>query len=177
LYADYAYQVQKQTQNVVLELVKKFVEKTGIQNVCFSGGYALNVVTNGFLVKNLPNVNFYFEPLSDDSGNSIGSAMFIYRNETKDKKIHKLEHTFFNNIKHNISLKGETVDEKKISKFLSEDKIVAVFNEQAETGPRSLGNRSILFSAKNKFAKEIINEIKNREWYRPFACSILKTIF
>jgi len=174
LYADYAYQVQKQTQNVVLELVKKFVKKTGIHNVCFSGGYALNVVTNGFLIKNLPNVNFYFEPLSDDSGNSIGSAMFVYRNETKDTNIHKLKHTFFNNIKHNIYVKGESVDEKQISVFLNQGKSVAVFNEQAEAGPRSLGNRSILFSAENKLAKQIINKIKNREWYRPFACSILK---
>jgi carbamoyltransferase len=174
LYADYSYQVQKQTQNIVLNLVKKFVAKTGITNICFSGGYALNVVTNEFLIKNLPNVNFYFEPLADDSGNSIGSAMFIYRNETKDKKIYPLKHTFFNNIKHNINVKGKNTDEKTIAQFLNQEKIVAVFNEQAEAGPRSLGNRSILFSSTNKFAKDIVNQVKNREWYRPFACSILK---
>jgi carbamoyltransferase len=62
----------------------------------------------------------------------------------------------------------------KIAKLLSEQKIIAVYNEQAEAGPRALGNRSILFDARNKKAKEIVNKIKKREWYRPFACSVLE---
>ena len=37
-----------------------------------------------------------------------------------------------------------------------------------------MGNRSILFDARNSDAKEIINTVKGREWYRPFACSVLK---
>ena len=174
-YSNYAFQVQKQTQKEVYNLVKKYVEKTGIKNVCLTGGYALNVVTNGYLTKKLPDVNFYFEPLADDTGNSIGSAMFIYRNETKDKEIYKLKDTFFNNIEHNIpknKLKNTTTD--YIAKQLQNGKVVAVFNGKSEAGPRALGNRSILFDARNKNAKEIINKIKNREWYRPFACSILK---
>ena len=66
----------------MLKLIKKYVEKTGIKKVCLTGGYGLNVVTNEYLIKNLPDVEFYFEPLADDSGNSIGAAMFAYRNET-----------------------------------------------------------------------------------------------
>ena len=54
---------------------------------------------------------------------------------------------------------------------------MAVFNGQAEVGPRSLGNRSILFDARNPKAKDIVNRIKHREWYRPFACSVLKEDF
>lgn len=78
-YADYAYQVQKQTQKRVLEFVTEWAEKTGINNVCITGGYGLNVVSNENLIKNLPKVNFYFEPLADDTGNSIGAAMHMYR--------------------------------------------------------------------------------------------------
>lgn len=174
LYADYAFQVQKQTQEEVLYLVKKYTEKTNIKNVCLSGGYALNVVTNEFLIKNLPNINFYFEPLADDSGNSIGAAFHIYRKITSDKKIYKLKNTFFNHIKDNFNVKGETCNVSKIANLLSKQKIVAVYNGFAEAGPRALGNRSILFDARNKKAKEIVNKIKNREWYRPFACSVLK---
>ena len=174
LYADYAFQVQKQTQEEVLYLVKKYTEKTKIKNVCLSGGYALNVVTNEFLIKNLPNINFYFEPLSDDSGNSIGAAFYIYRNISKDKKIYKLKDTFFNHVKDPLKIKGKKCSVLKIAKFLSEQKTVAVYNNRAEAGPRALGNRSILFDARNKKAKEIINKIKKREWYRPFACSILE---
>ena len=174
LYSDYAFQVQKQTQEEILYLVKKYTEKTKIKNICLSGGYALNVVTNEFLIKNLPNINFYFEPLADDSGNSIGAAFHLYRKITKDKKINKLNNTFFNHKKDNFKVKGKTCAVSKIAELLSKQKIVAVYNGLAESGPRALGNRSILFDARNKKAKEIINKIKKREWYRPFACSVLE---
>ena len=181
-YADYAFQVQKQTQEQVFKLVKKYVEKTGIKKVCLSGGYGLNVVANEYLVKNLPDVNFYFEPLADDSGNSIGSALLIYYNETRNtykNKKYPLKHTYFNNIKHSIKInnKGKDLYSKDIASFLNKGKIVAVYNGIAEGGPRALGNRSIFFDARNPNAKNIINVVKNREWYRPFAASILKEYF
>lgn len=174
-YANYAFQVQKQTQQQVLKLVKKYVEKTGIKKVCLTGGYGLNVVTNEYLIKNLPDVQFYFEPIADDTGNSIGAAMYVYRNETKDKKKYPLKHTFFNHIKENFdTLEGVNVTTKEIANYLSQSKIVAVYNGQAEAGPRALGNRSILFDPRNPNAKDIVNKVKNREWYRPFAGSVLK---
>ena len=57
--------------------------------MCMTGGYGLNVVSNENLVKNLPEVNFFFEPLADDSGNSIGAALHVYRQRTNDKKMYK----------------------------------------------------------------------------------------
>ena len=44
----------------------------------------------------------------------------------------------------------------------------------SEAGPRALGNRSILYDARDKNAKEVVNKVKKREWYRPFAASVLK---
>ena len=52
-------------------------------------------------------------------------------------------------------------------------KIVAIFQGQSEWGPRALGNRSILFDPRNPDAKDIVNKVKRREWYRPFAGTIL----
>ena len=57
---------------------------------------------------------------------------------------------------------------------LLDQKSVAVYHGLAEAGPRALGNRSILFDCRNKDAKSIINKIKNREWYRPFAAIVLE---
>ena len=176
-YADYSYQVQKQTQEVVLDLVKKYVDKTNIKNVCITGGYGLNVITNSYLVKSLPNVNFYFEPIADDTGNSLGSAMYVYRDKTKNCNISPIKNTFFNGTKHNINVKGIKCSVDDIANYLTKGNIVAVYNEMAEAGPRALGNRSILFDPRNKDAKEIVNKVKNREWYRPFACSILEEHF
>ena len=56
---------------------------------------------------------------------------------------------------------------------LIDGKIVAIFQNNSEWGPRALGNRSILFDPRNKDAKDIINKVKKREWYRPFAGTIL----
>jgi len=64
-------------------------------------------------------------------------------------------------------------DKYRIVSRLLEQKIVAIFHGQSEYGPRALGNRSILFDPRNKNAKDIINIVKNRKWYQPFACTIM----
>lgn len=174
LYADYAFQVQKQTMKVVKDTISKYVSKTGIKNVVISGGYGLNVLTNQYLIKNMPDINFYFEPVADDSGISIGAALFLHRSITGDDRKIKYKNLFYNNINHSVRVEGEPCTEKDIAKLLSDGKIVAVYNEMAEVGPRALGNRSILYDARDKMAKDIVNVVKNREWYRPFAGSILK---
>lgn len=175
LYADYALQVQKQTQEALAKLVGKYIEKTGIKNVCITGGYGLNVVANYHLIKSFPDVNFFFEPLADDSGNSIGAAMKIYRDETLDKNKYPLNHTFFNGKKYNLNnIKGKQIGIKDVATIISNGKSVAVYQGIAEAGPRALGNRSILFDARDPDAKNKVNKIKNREWYRPFAGMVLE---
>ena len=173
-YADYSFQVQKQTQEEVLRIIKHYVEKTNIKKVCVTGGYGLNVVTNQYLIENLPEVDFYFEPISDDTGISLGAAIYAHKNEVGTvPQIPR--HTFFHHINYDLKdVKGRRVSERDIAKFIADQKTVAVFNGQAEVGPRALGNRSILFDARNPKAKDIVNRIKRREWYRPFACSVLK---
>lgn len=177
-YADYAYQVQKQTQDVALNLIKKWVDHTGIKNVCITGGYGLNVIANQHYIKNLPDVNFYFEPLADDSGNSIGSALHLYRTLSNDKTFRPIQHTFVHGVESIIDNNvGEPCTETTIAEFLKDQKTVAVFHGFAESGPRALGHRSILFDARNPDAKQIVNRIKKREWYRPFAAMVLEEDF
>ena len=173
-YADYAFQVQKQTQEEVLRIIKTYVEKTNIKKVCVGGGYGLNVVTNSYLVKNLPDVDFYFDSIPDDTGISLGAGSYYYKKKTGIVPTIPKD-TFFHHISYDLKgISGKRVSAKDIARFIVDGKIVAVFNGQAETGPRALGNRSILFDARNPDAKEIINTVKGREWYRPFACSVLK---
>ena len=57
---------------------------------------------------------------------------------------------------------------------LTNQEIGAIFQGKMELGPRALGNRSIIADPRMKDGKDKVNEIKNREWYRPFACSILE---
>jgi carbamoyltransferase len=177
LYANKAKQVQTQTQEAALNLIKKYVELTGIKNVCLVGGYALNVVANNYYIKNLPQVNFYFEPVADDTGITIGAAMCKHLTESNEY-LQPLKNNFYhyydNKEKCEFGRKATIGD---ICDLLIDQKSIAIFEGSPEAGPRALGHRSILFDPRNLNAKELVNKIKKREWYRPFAGVILESEF
>ena len=52
-------------------------------------------------------------------------------------------------------------------------KIIAIFQNHSEWGPRALGNRSMLFDPRIPDAKDIVNAAKKREWYRPLSGTIM----
>jgi len=174
-FADYAYQVQVQSQEAVCHLIKKAIEKTGLKKICITGGYGLNIVANHYYTTQFPDVEFYFEPLADDSGNSLGGAMYVYRNESQDPVIKPIQHTFVHGKKYSLEgIEGESCNVSDIAKLLYNYKSVGIYNGLAESGPRALGNRSIIFNPAHPDAKDIVNKIKNREWYRPFAAMVLE---
>jgi len=174
-YADYAYEVQTQTQEAVGNLIEKAIQKSGCSNVCVVGGYGMNIVANHYYLQRFPNANFYFEPNADDGGLPIGAAMLYYHTLTKDKIIRPLKTTAFHGVPYDVSqYKGKTTSIDEIAKLLQEDKSVAVYTGLSEAGQRALGNRSILFNPLNPDAKNIVNKIKKREWYRPFAAMVLE---
>lgn len=175
-YAHKAKHVQIDTQKKVLTLIKKYVEETGITNVCLVGGYGLNVVANSYYTKNLSNVNFYFEPVSDDTGISIGAAMLEYKRVTGRSPIPALNN-FYHFYNKDDYIQGEKATIDKVVDLLLEQKSVAIFEGLPEAGPRALGHRSILFDPRNPNAKDIVNKIKKREWYRPFAGIVLQEYF
>ena len=61
-----------------------------------------------------------------------------------------------------------------LDQLIDDQQIVAIYQGHSEWGPRALGNRSIMFDPRHPEAKQIVNEVKQREDYRPFACSVLK---
>jgi carbamoyltransferase len=174
LYADYAYHIQEQSEIAMEYLIRKAIEKTGLKNICISGGYGLNVVANLRFLKNFPGINFYFEPIADDSGNSIGAALLQYRKISRDKTINKINHTFYHGFEYPLSDIGSAVSYEDVSMMLNDNKSVGIYYKLAEAGPRALGHRSILFDPRNKNAKDLVNSIKKREWYRPFAAACLE---
>jgi len=179
VYADFCYEVQQQTQKALGDLIEKWSKETGIKNICVSGGYGMNVVANYYLLKRFPNLNFYFEPMCNDSGLSIGAAMHLYSKLKKwyQPKIKPNETTSFHGYNYSYSSFSQYGVKESVSGIankLKNNKSVAIYSGQAEAGQRALGNRSILFNALNPNAKDIVNKIKNREWYRPFAAVVLQ---
>ena len=175
LYADYAKHVQNQTQKQVAKFIEHYVKKSGIKNVVVTGGFAMNIVANSYYIKTLPDVNFFFEPIADDTGNSIGAAIFIYKQITNTQENLRLKDTFFHGYDYSLdSIQGKSIEVSDVAELILQQKSVAVYQGYAESGQRALGNRSILFDATNPNAKQIVNRIKNREWYRPFAAMVLE---
>ena len=133
----------------------------------------MNIVANQYFLQRFPDVDFYFEPICNDNGISIGSAILTYTQLTKKPHV-PVKTTSFHGMKYDIPFKGKTSTIKDIANLLYDNKSIAVYSGLAESGQRSLGNRSIFFNALNPHAKDIVNKIKKREWYRPFAATVLE---
>jgi carbamoyltransferase len=185
---DLAYACQTETQEQVLNLIIKSVKITGNKNVVLSGGYGLNCVANYYYLSKLNDlgINLYVEPISNDAGTAIGAALYYHRKVTQDTTVHKQEDTLYLGPVHSYTnseindaveiADGEITDatHKDVVELLINKNIVAMFQGRSENGPRALGNRSILFDPRFEDGKEFVNGVKHREYFRPFAGSILK---
>ena len=60
-----------------------------------------------------------------------------------------------------------------LDELIDNQQIVGMFQNESEWGPRALGNRSIIFDPRHRNAKSIMNTVKKRESYRPFACTVM----
>lgn len=68
----------------------------------------------------------------------------------------------------------KNINYKSVATLLLNDNIVAIFQGKSESGPRALGNRSILFNPCINGGRNYVNKVKQREIWRPFAGTILK---
>ena len=185
---DLAYACQLETQAQVLKLIRKAVAMTNNKKVVLSGGYGLNCVANYYYLEHLrkDGVELYVEPISNDAGTAMGAALLFYHQIFADKtpKVHDTlylgpdkEYSITdieNTIKTNPKIFMSEATHKDIVKLLRAKNIVAIFQGKSENGPRALGNRSILFDPTFKDGKDFVNIIKKREYFRPFAGTVLQ---
>lgn len=172
---DKSYELQIKLQNRVCELIKIYSEKTGIENIVLSGGVFLNCVSNFNCIEKFPHLKFHIDPICSDKGTSLGSCLFEYYKKTKE----------IPNTISNVYLgTGETeinynrynhtkVSYEEVVDLLMKKNIVAIFQGKSEIGERALGNRSLLFDPRVKNGSNIVNKIKKRENFRPFAATVL----
>jgi carbamoyltransferase len=183
---DLAYACQTQTQQQVLDLIIKASELTGRKKVALSGGYALNCVANYFYLTELNKhgIELYVEPVSNDGGTAIGVALLFYHGTEGSSKKHPRE-IYLGPVIHyteqeiqELADKYEaeitTASKEDVVDLMTSKNIVAMFQGRSENGPRALGNRSLMFDPTFVDGKDFVNEIKHREYFRPFAGSILE---
>jgi carbamoyltransferase len=80
---DLARQVQKETADAILRLIEERVDPARCENLCFTGGHAHNCLLNYQIANRFPKLNFYPDPLPDDSGTSLGGAKYWWYKETQ----------------------------------------------------------------------------------------------
>ena len=179
---DFCFELQKQSQESVLNYIKSMIKKTGLKKVCLSGGYFLNCVANNYIRENL-DAEIYVEPIANDSGQSLGIAKYFWHSLTKDKTIRKQKSIYYGlnrqYQKEEIENEFSMYDVKKsnikeVAYLIKEYNLVGVFGNRSESGPRALGNRSLLYNPTDPSGQDKVNEVKKRESFRPFACSILE---
>jgi carbamoyltransferase len=170
-------ELQKESQEKILNIIKESVEKTGCKNVVLSGGFAYNCVANYYYLKNLEGINLYIDPIPNDSGIALGAAYYHYyqRPFVKTNR-RKLQNVYLGYEQDSYSLQGlnkQKVSYEDVARLISEGNIVALFQGKSEIGQRALGNRSLLFDPRRINGKDEVNVIKKRESFRPFGATIL----
>lgn len=170
-------------------------ERIGIPNLCLAGGCALNSLANGKIFDKTPFKEVYIQPASSDAGGSLGAGYYLYHQRLNKKRIFEMRSAYWgpefgeeelsyelgvmsnelNKIGCSVK-KMENQEElcRETARLIADGKIAGWFQGRMEWGPRALGNRSILVDPRRKEMKDILNaRIKKREWFRPFAPSVL----
>lgn len=180
-----AWALQAAFQDIVDTVLAHARIVTGEPRVALAGGCFMNSLANGRLERpDAPFAAVHIPAWPDDSGTSIGAALYASLRDT-DTPRQEVRHSFF----------GPTVDgaeaeealrQRKIpysrvadpadavADLVSRGEIVGYAGGAMEFGQRSLGHRSIFADPRDPGVRDKVNEhVKRREWFRPYAASIL----
>jgi len=168
----------------VLSLVSNLKNISKYSDLCLAGGTALNIDMNGKIVDSGLIKNIYIQPASHDAGCALGAALCIHK-QYSSKKIQPMEHAYLgpeyesDEIKNLLDKSGINYTElsdpaAETAELLSKNKVVGWMQGKLEFGPRALGSRSLLANPTNPEMWKKVNSIKNREYWRPLAPSIIE---
>jgi carbamoyltransferase len=140
----------------VLEYARKI---TGCDNLVLMGGCALNCSANYIAHDYFKDV--WIMPNPGDAGSAIGCVL-----------AHKKQHIPFDHAYLGYNIEGEYPVEEVVQELLSTG-VCGVANGRSEFGPRAFGNRSLLADPRRPDIKDRVNDIKQRQRFRPFAPAVL----
>lgn len=183
---DIAHSLQKVLEETVLKLAGWLHSKTKEENLCLAGGVALNCVLNAVLRDKGPFKNIWVQPAAGDAGTALGAALWVDLQERPGaERNFTMDHVYwgpeFEDKDIEDFLQWTKVPYKKMKNvaeetaaILAQDKVIGWYQGRMEFGPRALGSRSILASPVSPGMQARLNEIKDREDFRPVAPVVLE---
>ncbi len=181
-----AHSLQKVLEETTLELAGWLHGQTRDENLCLAGGVALNCVLNARLRDRGPFKNIWVQPAAGDAGTALGAALWIdLQEQPSGAKHYQMPHAYwgpeYSDEEIEQFLKWAKVPYRKMADvageaaaLLAEDQIIGWFQGRMEFGPRALGSRSILASPIHADMQARLNEVKDREDFRPVAPVVLE---
>jgi carbamoyltransferase len=193
--ADLAAEGQRAFETALLKVVSWLHERTGAENLSFAGGTALNCSANGRIIRESPFEGVFIPPSPHDGGTALGCALYGMIDCLGQSTDFRWVHDFLGprpdpeRIRTAVETATaprpdgtpspfvvETPDDlaEAAVEILADGKVIAVHQGRSESGPRALGDRSIIADARNPRMQDFINfEVKGREWFRPLAPLVL----
>jgi carbamoyltransferase len=180
---DVAAALQRLTDEIQLSLARWLHRETGLKNLCHAGGVALNCIANRVILEEGPFENVFIQPAANDAGTALGACYYIWNQMLSQPKTGQMmQHAHLGpefdalEAKEQLFPNARRVGDiaKEVATLLARGEIVAWFQGRMEWGPRALGNRSILADPRRSDMVHMLNDkIKHREFFRPFAASVL----
>ena len=181
---DIARSLQLVLEETAVQLAGTLREKTGLSSLCMAGGVALNCVMNARIRDAGLFDDVWVQPAAGDAGTALGAALWTDW-QARGQRTWSMDHAYL----------GPAYDDAEIEAFLershlryrrmkdvaretaevlARERIVGWFQGRMEFGPRALGARSILASSLSPDMQQRLNEIKDREDFRPVAPVVLE---
>ena len=186
---DIAHSLQAALEETVLELAHWLHDKSSMENLCMAGGVALNCVMNSRVRDEGPFQHVWVQPAAGDAGTALGAALWIDAQEMQwvgdNERRFCMDHAFLgpaytdDEIEQflqwaKLPYRRLTAVADEVADILTRDKVIGWFQGRMEFGPRALGARSILASPLHASMQARLNEIKDREDFRPVAPVVLE---
>jgi len=184
---DLAFAVQQRFEEVFFHLLNQFHQCVPLDELAMAGGCALNSVANGKLFDRTRFRRTYIQPAAGDEGLAIGAALHTYHSVLKQPRCYELKNSYlgpeFSDSRIQSALQSAGLEYRRLDRSalldavgeqIAQGNVVGWFQGRMEWGPRALGNRSIVAHPGLPNMKDVLNaRIKHREWFRPFAPSIM----
>jgi carbamoyltransferase len=178
-FADCAASVQLVLEDILVDIARGLHERTGLSDLCFGGGVALNGVANSRILRESGFERLFVPTAPGDAGCALGAALFADRVHFGNPDRDLPDHGFWGPEVDAAALAriagedGLAVDEMLIEECaddLAAGRIIGWMDGRCEFGPRALGHRSLLAAPHDAAMRDRLNrDIKYREEFRPFA--------